>query len=86
MKKALSVILPWCLNHNFSVRLYALLALQKVWEACLQSKLEGEELKFLEPIIESCLEQVGQKQTTGSVGDNYVLLSKSLLLFVPGSP
>ncbi|XP_032881793.1 probable methyltransferase TARBP1 isoform X1 [Amblyraja radiata] len=71
LKKALSVILPWCLNHNFSVRLYALLALQKVWEACLQSKLEGEELKFLEPIIESCLEQVGQKQTTGNAGRNW---------------
>ncbi|XP_051869146.1 probable methyltransferase TARBP1 isoform X2 [Pristis pectinata] len=71
LKKALSVILPWCLNHNFSVRLYALLALQKVWEACLLSKLEGEELKFLEPIIESYLEQVGQKQTMGNAGRNW---------------
>uniref|UniRef100_UPI00398EE39E probable methyltransferase TARBP1 isoform X2 n=1 Tax=Pristiophorus japonicus TaxID=55135 RepID=UPI00398EE39E len=71
LKKALSVILPWCLNHNFSVRLYALLALQKVWDACLLSKLEGEELQFLAPIIESCLEQVGHKQTTGNAGKNW---------------
>ncbi|XP_067844711.1 probable methyltransferase TARBP1 isoform X2 [Heptranchias perlo] len=71
LKKALSVILPWCLNHNFSVRLYALLALQKVWEACLLSKLEGEELQFLAPIIESCLEQVGHKQSTGNAGKNW---------------
>ncbi|XP_067901541.1 probable methyltransferase TARBP1 isoform X2 [Heterodontus francisci] len=70
-KKALSVILPWCLNHNFSVRLYALLALQEVWNACLQSKLEGKELQFLAPVIESCLEQVGHKQTTGNAGRNW---------------
>ncbi|XP_038671600.1 probable methyltransferase TARBP1 isoform X2 [Scyliorhinus canicula] len=71
LKKALSVILPWCLNHNFSVRLYALLALQQVWEACLVSKLEGKELQFLAPIIESCLEQVGHKQITGNAGKNW---------------
>ncbi|XP_072122080.1 probable methyltransferase TARBP1 isoform X1 [Mobula birostris] len=71
LKKALSVILPWCLNHNFSVRLYALLALQKVWEACLLFEVEGEELKFLEPIIESYLEQIGQKQTTGNAARNW---------------
>ncbi|XP_048457329.1 probable methyltransferase TARBP1 [Rhincodon typus] len=71
LKKALSVILPWCLNHNFSVRLYALLALQQVWEACLQSKVEGKELQFLAPIIESCLEQAGNKQSTGNAGKNW---------------
>ncbi|XP_078413543.1 tRNA (guanosine(18)-2'-O)-methyltransferase TARBP1 isoform X1 [Cetorhinus maximus] len=71
LKKALSVILPWCLTHNFSVRLYALLALQQVWEACQLSKLEGEELHFLAPIIESCLEQVGHKQITGNAGKNW---------------
>ncbi|GCB68596.1 hypothetical protein scyTo_0005329 [Scyliorhinus torazame] len=71
LKKALSVILPWCLNHNFTVRLYALLALQQVWEACLVSKLEGQELQFLAPIIESCLEQVGHKQITGNAGKNW---------------
>uniref|UniRef100_A0A4W3JQ62 tRNA (guanosine(18)-2'-O)-methyltransferase TARBP1 n=1 Tax=Callorhinchus milii TaxID=7868 RepID=A0A4W3JQ62_CALMI len=61
LKKALSVILPWCLNHNFSVRLYALLALQKVWEACQLAKMEGDDLQFLEPIVESSLEQAGHK-------------------------
>ncbi|XP_069786930.1 probable methyltransferase TARBP1 isoform X2 [Narcine bancroftii] len=71
LKKTLSVILPWCLNHNFSVRLYALLALQKVWEACVSSKLDGEELEFLEPIIESYLDQVEQNQTTGNAGRNW---------------
>ncbi|XP_078085623.1 tRNA (guanosine(18)-2'-O)-methyltransferase TARBP1 isoform X2 [Mustelus asterias] len=71
LKKALSVILPWCLNHNFSVRLYALLALQQVWEACLLSKLESKELQFMAPIIESCLEQVGHQQITGNAGKNW---------------
>uniref|UniRef100_A0A4W3K2G7 tRNA (guanosine(18)-2'-O)-methyltransferase TARBP1 n=1 Tax=Callorhinchus milii TaxID=7868 RepID=A0A4W3K2G7_CALMI len=69
--KALSVILPWCLNHNFSVRLYALLALQKVWEACQLAKMEGDDLQFLEPIVESSLEQAGHKQSTGNAGKNW---------------
>ncbi|CAB1343892.1 unnamed protein product, partial [Coregonus sp. 'balchen'] len=30
-RKALDVILQWCFSHNFSVRLYALLALKRVW-------------------------------------------------------
>uniref|UniRef100_A0A4W3JS87 tRNA (guanosine(18)-2'-O)-methyltransferase TARBP1 n=2 Tax=Callorhinchus milii TaxID=7868 RepID=A0A4W3JS87_CALMI len=71
LKKALSVILPWCLNHNFSVRLYALLALQKVWEACQLAKMEGDDLQFLEPIVESSLEQAGHKQSTGNAGKNW---------------
>ncbi|XP_072436500.1 probable methyltransferase TARBP1 isoform X1 [Chiloscyllium punctatum] len=71
LKKALGVVLPWCLNHNFSVRLYALLALQHVWEACLQSKVEDKELQYLAPIVESCLEQAGNKQTAGNAGKNW---------------
>ncbi|CAM4725697.1 unnamed protein product [Leuciscus chuanchicus] len=31
-RRAVEVSLQWCFSHNFSVRLYALLALKRVWE------------------------------------------------------
>ncbi|KAH0622497.1 hypothetical protein JD844_024859 [Phrynosoma platyrhinos] len=37
LKKALVVVLQWCFHHNFSVRLYALIALKKIWGMCKAS-------------------------------------------------
>ncbi|XP_043943041.1 probable methyltransferase TARBP1 [Protopterus annectens] len=69
LKKALDVIILWCFHHNFSVRLYALVALKKVWSICLI--LHEEEFKSLKPVIESCLQQIGNMQGTGNARKNW---------------
>ncbi|EMP27266.1 Putative methyltransferase TARBP1 [Chelonia mydas] len=63
LKKALLVVLQWCFNHNFSVRLYALVALKKIWGMC--KALCVEEFEALTPVIESSLHQVENMHGTG---------------------
>ncbi|XP_028676030.2 LOW QUALITY PROTEIN: probable methyltransferase TARBP1 [Erpetoichthys calabaricus] len=71
LKKALDVILLWCFNHNFAVRLYALLALKRVWNLCKISCSEEEGFSFLAPLIESCLQQVEYMQGSGNAMKNW---------------
>lgn len=65
LKKALIVVLQWCFSHNFSVRLYALIALKKIWGMCRM--LHVEEFEALTPVIESSLQQVENMHGTGLV-------------------
>ncbi|XP_037751193.1 probable methyltransferase TARBP1 isoform X4 [Chelonia mydas] len=69
LKKALLVVLQWCFNHNFSVRLYALVALKKIWGMC--KALCVEEFEALTPVIESSLHQVENMHGTGNAGKNW---------------
>uniref|UniRef100_A0A8D0H7W7 tRNA (guanosine(18)-2'-O)-methyltransferase TARBP1 n=1 Tax=Sphenodon punctatus TaxID=8508 RepID=A0A8D0H7W7_SPHPU len=69
LKKALVVVLQWCFNHNFSVRLYALVALKKIWGMC--KMLCGEEFEALNPVIESSLHQVENVHGTGNAKKNW---------------
>ncbi|NXI58537.1 TARB1 methyltransferase, partial [Chloroceryle aenea] len=69
VKKALIVVLQWCFNHNFSVRLYALLALKKIWGIC--KMLHVEEFEALTPVIESSLQQVENMHGTGNARRNW---------------
>ncbi|NWU88446.1 TARB1 methyltransferase, partial [Upupa epops] len=69
LKKALIVVLQWCFNHNFSVRLYALVALKKIWGMC--RKLHVEEFEALTPVIESSLQQVENMHGTGNARRNW---------------
>uniref|UniRef100_A0A803XPA0 tRNA (guanosine(18)-2'-O)-methyltransferase TARBP1 n=1 Tax=Meleagris gallopavo TaxID=9103 RepID=A0A803XPA0_MELGA len=69
LKKALLVVLQWCFNHNFSVRLYALVALKKIWGMCRM--LDVEEFEALTPVIESSLQQVENMHGTGNAGRNW---------------
>ncbi|KAM9297134.1 putative methyltransferase TARBP1 isoform 5-T5 [Morus bassanus] len=69
LKKALVVVLQWCFNHNFSVRLYALVALKKVWGMC--RLLRVEEFEALTPVIESSLQQVENMHGTGNARRNW---------------
>uniref|UniRef100_A0A8C6W604 TAR RNA binding protein 1 n=1 Tax=Nannospalax galili TaxID=1026970 RepID=A0A8C6W604_NANGA len=55
LKQALTVALQWCLSHNFSVRLYALVALKKVWHLC--KVLRFEECDAWTTVIECSLSQ-----------------------------
>uniref|UniRef100_A0A669P126 tRNA (guanosine(18)-2'-O)-methyltransferase TARBP1 n=1 Tax=Phasianus colchicus TaxID=9054 RepID=A0A669P126_PHACC len=69
LKKALLVVLQWCFNHNFSVRLYALVALKKIWGMCRM--LDVEEFEALTPVIESSLQQVENMHGTGNARRNW---------------
>ncbi|XP_027754099.1 probable methyltransferase TARBP1 isoform X1 [Empidonax traillii] len=69
LKKALVVVLQWCFNHNFSVRLYALVALKKIWGMCRM--LRVEEFEALTPVIESSLQQVENMHGTGNARRNW---------------
>uniref|UniRef100_A0A8C6K7G1 tRNA (guanosine(18)-2'-O)-methyltransferase TARBP1 n=1 Tax=Melopsittacus undulatus TaxID=13146 RepID=A0A8C6K7G1_MELUD len=69
LKKALIVVLQWCFNHNFSVRLYALIALKKIWGMCRM--LHVEEFEALTPVIESSLQQVENMHGTGNARRNW---------------
>lgn len=66
LRKALDVILQWCFNHNFSVRLYALLALKRVWGlAEVQAEGGADGLGGLSTVIKACLNQAEAMQKTG---------------------
>uniref|UniRef100_A0A2K6MVM6 tRNA (guanosine(18)-2'-O)-methyltransferase TARBP1 n=1 Tax=Rhinopithecus bieti TaxID=61621 RepID=A0A2K6MVM6_RHIBE len=69
LKQALIVVLQWCFNHNFSVRLYALVALKKLWTAC--KVLSVEEFDALTPVIESSLHQVESMHGAGNAKKNW---------------
>ncbi|XP_062428255.1 probable methyltransferase TARBP1 isoform X2 [Rhea pennata] len=69
LKKALIVVLQWCFNHSFSVRLYALIALKKIWGMC--KTLHVEEFEALTPVIESSLQQVENMHGTGNARRNW---------------
>lgn len=64
--KALDVILQWCFNHNFSVRLYALLALKRVWGLAEAQAVEGVDgFGGLSTVVKACLNQAEAMQSTG---------------------
>ncbi|XP_044530921.1 probable methyltransferase TARBP1 [Gracilinanus agilis] len=69
LKQALTVVLQWCFNHNFSVRLYALLALKKIWAMC--KTLHVEEFDALTAVIESSLHQVENMHGAGNAKKNW---------------
>ncbi|MEQ2169125.1 hypothetical protein GOODEAATRI_021666, partial [Goodea atripinnis] len=68
LRKALDIILQSCFNHNFSVRLYALLALKRVWsltEGLTLEKEEAEAFRGLSSVVTACLNQAEALQSTG---------------------
>lgn len=66
LRTALDIILQWCFNHNFSVRLYALLALKRVWSLAEVRAEEGAEgFGGLSTVIKACLNQAEAMQSTG---------------------
>ncbi|XP_074079086.1 putative methyltransferase TARBP1 isoform X1 [Macrotis lagotis] len=69
LKQALTVVLQWCFNYNFSVRLYALLALKKIWAMC--KALHVEEFDALTAVIESSLHQVETMHGAGNAKKNW---------------
>ncbi|XP_065815574.1 probable methyltransferase TARBP1 isoform X2 [Labrus bergylta] len=78
LRKALDIILQWCFNHNFSVRLYALLALKRVWS--LANEVMAEEgdcgLGGLSTVIQACLNQAEAMQNTGNANKNWLRIQE----------
>ncbi|XP_013360164.1 PREDICTED: probable methyltransferase TARBP1 isoform X2 [Chinchilla lanigera] len=69
LKQAVLIALQWCLSHNFSVRLYALVALKKVWDVC--KALGVEECNAWTTVIERSLSQAESMQGTGNAKKNW---------------
>nr|XP_003473550.1 probable methyltransferase TARBP1 isoform X2 [Cavia porcellus] len=69
LKQALLIALQWCLSHNFSVRLYALVALKKVWD--VYKALGVEECSTWTTVIERSLSQAESMQGAGNAKKNW---------------
>ncbi|KAM4729352.1 putative methyltransferase TARBP1 [Anableps anableps] len=74
LRKALDIILQSCFNHNFSVRLYALLALKRVWSLAesLTEEEEAEAFRGLSSVVTACLNQAEAMQSTGNANKNWL--------------
>ncbi|KAI5088024.1 putative methyltransferase TARBP1 isoform X3, partial [Silurus meridionalis] len=76
-QKALEVILLWCFSHNFTVRLYAFLALKRVWglegarHLAANEQCSSASLKGLATVVEACLHQAEVLQSTGNAVKNW---------------
>ncbi|KAM7408889.1 hypothetical protein PAMA_002556 [Pampus argenteus] len=77
LRKALDIILQWCFNHNFSVRLYALLALKRVWSLVEVRGEEGSDyFRGLCTVIKACLNQAEAMQNTGNANKNWIRIQE----------
>ncbi|XP_073337331.1 probable methyltransferase TARBP1 [Pagrus major] len=77
LRTALDIILQWCFNHNFSVRLYALLALKRVWSLAEVRAGEGAAgLGELSTVIKACLNQAEAMQSTGNANKNWIRIQE----------
>ncbi|XP_050981774.1 probable methyltransferase TARBP1 isoform X2 [Labeo rohita] len=70
-RRAVEVSLQWCFSHNFSIRLYALLALKRVWELEDAHVLPEENLGGLTTVVQACLQQAEAMQNTGNAMKNW---------------
>ncbi|XP_042357796.1 probable methyltransferase TARBP1 isoform X2 [Plectropomus leopardus] len=77
LRKALDIILQWCFNHNFSVRLYALLALKRVWGLAGGRAEEGADgFGGVSTVIKACLNQAEAMQSTGNANKNWTRIQE----------
>ncbi|XP_037549235.1 probable methyltransferase TARBP1 [Nematolebias whitei] len=72
LRKALDVILQSCFSHNFSVRLYALLALKKVWSLAEGlAEEEADAFRGMSSVVRACLNQAEAMQSSGNANKNW---------------
>ncbi|XP_019507342.1 PREDICTED: probable methyltransferase TARBP1 [Hipposideros armiger] len=69
LKQAFAAVLQWCFHPNFSVRLYALVALKKIWSVCKTGHIE--EFGALTSVVESSLNQVENMYVMGNAKKNW---------------
>lgn len=65
LRKALDVVLQSCFSHNFSVRLYALLALKKVWSLAEDLAEAADAFRGMSSVVRACLNQAEAMQSSG---------------------
>uniref|UniRef100_A0A3Q2P2Q8 TAR (HIV-1) RNA binding protein 1 n=1 Tax=Fundulus heteroclitus TaxID=8078 RepID=A0A3Q2P2Q8_FUNHE len=76
LRKALDVILQSCFNHHFSVRLYALLALKRVWSLAESLTEEADAFRGLSSVVTACLSQAEAMQSSGNANKNWVRIQR----------
>ncbi|XP_061692708.1 probable methyltransferase TARBP1 isoform X2 [Syngnathoides biaculeatus] len=75
--KALDISLQWCFHHNFSVRLYALLALKRVWSLVeVRGEKTVEGLRALSTVVKACLHQTEALKNTGNANKNWTRIQE----------
>uniref|UniRef100_A0A8C5MSP4 tRNA (guanosine(18)-2'-O)-methyltransferase TARBP1 n=1 Tax=Leptobrachium leishanense TaxID=445787 RepID=A0A8C5MSP4_9ANUR len=74
LEKALVTVLQWCFNHNFSVRLYALIAVKKLWAMCKHQYMQ--QFEALSSVIESSLHQLENMQGGGNARKNWIRIQE----------
>ncbi|XP_023686046.2 probable methyltransferase TARBP1 isoform X1 [Paramormyrops kingsleyae] len=80
--RALDVALQCCFSHNFSVRLYALIALKRVWglegmRATAGGEAQGAEgLGGVASVVPACLQQAEAMQSAGNAGKNWTKIQE----------
>ncbi|XP_061814848.1 probable methyltransferase TARBP1 [Nerophis lumbriciformis] len=75
LAKALDVALQWCFHNNFSVRLYALLALKRVW-SLIEARGEDDGLRGLSTVVKACLHQTEALKNTGNANKNWTRIQE----------
>ncbi|XP_061083449.1 probable methyltransferase TARBP1 [Conger conger] len=81
-QRAVDVALRWSFSHNFSVRLYALLALKRVWglegpRALAEDQAGGPGgLRGLGAVVQACLQQAETMQCTGNAMKNWTRIQE----------
>ncbi|XP_051935401.1 probable methyltransferase TARBP1 isoform X1 [Hippocampus zosterae] len=77
LAKALDITLQWCFHHNFSVRLYALLALKRIWSLVeVQGEKTVHDLKGLSTVVKACLHQTEALKNTGNANKNWTRIQE----------
>ncbi|XP_048193359.1 LOW QUALITY PROTEIN: probable methyltransferase TARBP1 [Perognathus longimembris pacificus] len=69
LKQALAVAVRWCVSHNFSVRLHALVSLKKVWQLC--GAMGVDERAPWTSVLEGGLSQAGSSHAAGNASRNW---------------
>ncbi|XP_077469616.1 tRNA (guanosine(18)-2'-O)-methyltransferase TARBP1 [Stigmatopora argus] len=77
LAKALDVSLEWCFHHNFSVRLYALLALKRIWSLMtVREKTTVVDLLVLSHVVKACLHQTEALKNNGNANKNWTRIQE----------
>ncbi|XP_077585684.1 tRNA (guanosine(18)-2'-O)-methyltransferase TARBP1 [Stigmatopora nigra] len=77
LAKALDVSLQWCFHHNFSVRLYALLALKRIWSLVeVREKTTIDGLLGLAHVVKACLHQTEALKNNGNANKNWTRIQE----------
>ncbi|XP_057705003.1 probable methyltransferase TARBP1 [Corythoichthys intestinalis] len=77
LANALDISLQWCFHHNFSVRLYALLALKRIWSLVeVGDETTADGLRRLSTVVKACLHQTEALKNNGNANRNWTRIQE----------